>query len=180
MPIHLPESIQTERLILRAPREADAAHIFAAYTQDADVARFMVWRPHRLLSETEAFISYCIQGWTSGQRRPYILTRRDNDDIPIGMLEARLLPHAVDFGYVLQRSSWGTGLMTEAVVALTNAALADTECFRVQATCDTENHASARVLEKSGFTREGCLERHSVLPNLGAEPRASLMYARCR
>lgn len=165
---------------MRKPRTADATHMFEAYTQDLDVARYLVWRPHQSLAETEAFISSCLQGWDNGQRRPYVLTRSENDRIPIGMLEARILPNAIDLGYVLQRSSWGTGLMTEAIIALSQVALTLPECFRVQATCDTENHASARVLEKAGFTWEGRLERHAVLPNLGAEPRPSLMYARCR
>ena len=70
--------------------------------------------------------------------------------------------------------------MPEAIDALCNAALALPACFRIQATCDAENGASARTLEKSGFTCEGKLARHTVLPNLGDEPRASLIYARCR
>ncbi|WP_426192239.1 GNAT family N-acetyltransferase [Massilia sp. DWR3-1-1] len=176
----LPNLIQTDRLTLRAPCDADASHLFDAYTQDPEVARYMVWRPHQSIGETEAFIAYCKQQWDSGQRRPYILTRRDDDAVPIGMLEARLLAGTIDIGYVLQRASWGTGLMTEALVAFADVALALPACFRVQATCDTENHASARVLEKSGFAREGRLERHMVLPNLAATPRASLMYARCK
>jgi ribosomal-protein-alanine N-acetyltransferase len=180
MAMLLPELIRTPRLTLREPCDADAGYLFDAYTQDPEVARYMVWRPHRSVSETEAFISYCKQEWTSGRRRPYILARSDNEGIPIGMLEARIFSGTIDLGYVLQRSCWGTGLMTEALIALANAALALPECFRVQATCDTENHASARVLEKSGFAREDRLDRHMVLPNLGAEPRASLMYARCR
>lgn len=180
MPLSLPERFQTQRLTLREPRKADAMHIFDAYTQDIEVARFTVWHPHRSVGETEAFISYCMQGWASGPSRPYVLARSENDGIPIGMLEARILSNTIDIGYVLQRSYWGAGLMSEAVDAVSNAALALPECFRIQATCDTENHASARVLEKCGFAREGRLERHTVLPNLGPEPRSSLMYARCR
>jgi ribosomal-protein-alanine N-acetyltransferase len=180
MPILLPEAIQTQRLKLRKPCDTDAVHIFNAYTQDLDVARYLVWRPHQSIGESEAFILYCMQGWASGQRRPFILTRCENDSVPIGMLEARILPNAIDLGYVLQRSCCGAGFMTEAIVALSDAALTLPECFRVQATCDTDNHASARVLEKAGFAREGRLERHTVLPNLGAEPRPSLMYARSR
>lgn len=180
MPVLLPQRIDTARLTLRQPRAADAACIFDAYAQDPDVARYMVWRPHRTLDETEAFIAYCVQDLDSGRSRPFVLTRRGDDDAPIGMLEARILPKAIDIGYVLRQSYWGSGLMTEALHALSGAALEDAECFRVQATCDTENHASARVLEKAGFTLEGRLERHLVLPNLSDEPRASLMYARCR
>ncbi|MET0807138.1 MAG: GNAT family protein [Pseudoxanthomonas sp.] len=181
MALSLPERLQTQRLVLREPREADASLIFDAYTQDIDVARHMTWRPHRHVSETEAFIAWCMQAWSSGRSRPYVLAYRDNAAIPIGMLEARLfLSPTVDIGYVLQGASWGTGLMSEAIAALSAVALADPECFRVQATCDTENPASARTLEKCGFLREGRLERHTVLPNLDPEPRSSFMYARCR
>jgi ribosomal-protein-alanine N-acetyltransferase len=180
MTLALPERLLTNRLVLREPREADAQLIFDAYTRDSAVARYMVWRPQQVVSETEAFIASCMQAWSSGRGRPYILARRDNDAVPIGMLDARLFAHWIDLGYVLQRASWGAGLMKEALESLSAAALAHPDCYRVQATCDTENHASARVLEKSGFLREGRIERHSILPNLGAEPRASFIYARCR
>jgi [ribosomal protein S5]-alanine N-acetyltransferase len=49
-----------------------------------------------------------------------------------------------------------------------------------QATCDVENLASQRALEKSGFNREGRLERYNIHPNVAAEPRACFMYAKCR
>ena len=87
VPISLPERLQTERLTLRAPRKADAALIFAAYTQDPEVARYMVWRPHQALRETEDFIAYCIEGWRSGRTRPYVITHRGDEEVPIGMLE---------------------------------------------------------------------------------------------
>lgn len=180
MAILLPSRLETHRLILRAPRRSDAQLIFDAYTQDPDVTRYMVWRPHVQLGETEGFIASCMQSWASGRSRPYVLACRDSEDVPIGMLEARIVNHTIDLGYVLQRASWGTGLMPEAVEALSNAALAVPECFRVQATCDSENRASARVLERSGFVREGQLARHAVLPNLDSEPRTSLLYARWR
>jgi RimJ/RimL family protein N-acetyltransferase len=172
--------MRTQRLILREPRPADAAVIFATYAQDMEVARYMVWRPLKSVSETEGFIAHCIQGWASGRSRPYVLAFHDSEAAPIGMLEARVLPHGIDLGYVLGRRYWGSGLMPEAIRALSEAALALPECFRVQATCDAENHASARTLEKSGFVREGRLERHTIAPNLSPEPRACLMYARCR
>ncbi|QYF93668.1 GNAT family N-acetyltransferase [Massilia sp. PAMC28688] len=165
-------------MTLRMPRRADAAHIFHAYAQDPQVTRYLAWRPHQSLAHTEDFIAHCLRVWTNEQSRPYVLTRREDEDTPVGMLDARPLPNAVDVGYVLQRSAWGTGLMTEALIAFSGAALASPDCIRVQATCDTENHASAKVLERSGFTLEGRLERHMVLPNLGAEPRPSLMFAR--
>lgn len=70
--------------------------------------------------------------------------------------------------------------MPEAIDAVAQVALALPNVYRIQATCDTENMASARALEKAGFTREGLLSRYIIHPNLGQEPRSCFMYARCR
>jgi RimJ/RimL family protein N-acetyltransferase len=126
------------------------------------------------------FIRECIQAWAAGDRQPYVLTDRENEQVPVGTIDARIRGHIVEVGYVITRSRWGQGLMPEAIRAVAEAALAKPKIFRVQATCDVENRASARVLEKSGFIREARLERWMVHPNVSVEPRASFMYARCR
>ncbi len=180
MPRQLPDTLHTARLRLREPRSADALLIFKAYAQDADVARFLLWRPHSTLLETQAFIAQCMDDWSAGYRQCYVLTLREVPAQPIGMLDARFRGHLIDIGYVLARPYWGHGLMPEALSRVSEAALALPAVFRLQATCDFENHASARTLEKAGFLREGRLERHSALPNIGTEPRACLMYARCK
>lgn len=180
MAIFLPERLQTQRLVLRAPRASDAMHIFASYAQDPAVVRYLVWTPHQSVGATQDFIASCMTVWANGRGRPYILARSDDDSVPLGMLDARLSSDTVDMGYVLQRASWGAGLMAEALDAVSTAALALPDCQRIQATCDTANHASARTLEKCGFVQEARLERHAVLPNLGPEPRPALMYARHR
>jgi [ribosomal protein S5]-alanine N-acetyltransferase len=58
--------------------------------------------------------------------------------------------------------------------------LAAPSVWRVQAYCDPENGASARVLEKAGLVREGLLRRYIVTPNLGDEPRDVYVYALVR
>ena len=67
---------------------------------------------------------------------------------------------------------WGAGLVA--------VWLAEPTIWRVQAYCDLENAASARVLEKAGLTREGILRRYIVTPNLSDEPRDVYVYARVR
>jgi RimJ/RimL family protein N-acetyltransferase len=88
--------------------------------------------------------------------------------------------HLVQFGYCLARDAWGQGYATEAARAIVATALADPAVWRVQAYCDVENPASARVLEKAGLTFEGTLRRYVVLPNLGDVPRDVHVYARVR
>ena len=175
----LPEEILTPRLRLRRPAAADARAIFAAYTQDPQVCRFMIWTPHPSLAVTEGFIASCLAAWEEGTRLPYVVTPVEGG-AAIGMIEARPQGTMVDIGYVLARSRWGEGLMPEAIQALAAVALASPRFFRVQAACDVENVPSQRALEKAGFLREGRLERFTVHPNISPEPRACYRYAKCR
>jgi RimJ/RimL family protein N-acetyltransferase len=175
----LPEEISTSRLRLRCSVLADAHAIFEAYAQDPEVCRFMTWTPHASEAVTQAFIESCIEAWREGYRLPYVVTDIDSD-AAIGMLEARIQGTTVDIGYVLARPHWGHGLIPEAIRALTTQALTTPGVYRVQATCDSENIQSQRALEKSGFLREGRLERLTIHPNISAEPRAGFLYAKCR
>jgi len=70
--------------------------------------------------------------------------------------------------------------MTEALTEIAAWALAQPDIFRISAVCDTENTASARVMEKSGLHREGLLRRWLVHPNISTEPRDCFIYARTR
>ena len=178
MPL-LPEILDTQRLRLRMPKVSDAALIFAAYGQDADVAHYMIWRPHTEVDQTLDFIRGCLESWEGQDRLPYVIVRQGQDQ-PIGMLDARLHEHMVDIGYVLAKSEWGRGFMPEAIEVLVNSLFTRPSIYRVQATCDVDNKASCRTLEKSGFKQEGRLERHTIHPNISPVPRACYMYARCR
>ena len=70
--------------------------------------------------------------------------------------------------------------MSEVLTSAVELALALPGIFRVHAICDVENVASARVMEKSGLRREGCLRRYVVHPNVADEPRDCWSYAAVR
>ena len=171
-----PEMVRTERLLLRRPLPGDADAIFLAYAQDHDVTRYLMWRPHSSVETTRAFIADCDDLWKSLTAYAYVITGKE-DGKPIGMIDFRPERPRADFGYVLAKSHWGRGLMPEAASALIAITLAQPAIFRVQATCDVDNRASARVLEKSGMTREGLLKRYIMHPNVSPEPRDSFLYA---
>ena len=178
MPL-LPEILETRRLRLRKPKTTDASRIFAAYARDSDVAHYMLWRPHAEVEQTREFIRGCIESWEGEDRLPYVIVHEGHDE-PIGMLDARLHGHMVDVGYVLAKSEWGRGLMPEAIETLVKTLFSSPGIYRIQATCDVDNKASRRSLEKSGFKQEGQLARYTIHPNIAPEPRACYMYARCR
>ncbi|MGC1380223.1 MAG: GNAT family protein [Candidatus Baltobacteraceae bacterium] len=66
------------------------------------------------------------------------------------------------FGYWLGRAYWGRGIATDAARTLADYALAAGGLHRLEATVFVQNVASARVLEKAGFTREGTLRARYV------------------
>jgi len=94
-----------------------------------------------------------------------------------GVIEIRVGTSTVDLGYALARRWWRQGLMSEAVAAVVAWALAQPTIYRVWATCDIDNVASARLLERVGMEREGVLRRWLVHPNLSNAPRDALCYS---
>ena len=70
---------------------------------------------------------------------------------------------SASLGYRLDEPAWGHGYATEAAGALLQWAFDTLDLNRVQAETDTRNGASARVLEKLGFVREGTLREDCVV-----------------
>src|SRR5262245_5082138 len=153
-------SWETARLRARAATRADAPALYEHYARDPVVARYMTWRPHRELDETSAFLEGAEAGWREGSAFLWTLWLR-SDGAFAGVIEARVRPPSVDLGYALSRRLWRQGLMSEALDFVVRWALAQPEIFRVWATCDVENAASAGVLERVGMRREGILRRHT-------------------
>jgi [ribosomal protein S5]-alanine N-acetyltransferase len=82
-----------------------------------------------------------------------------------------------EIGYWLGEPFWGRGFATSALRAVTEYAFATFDLHRVQATVFEWNPASARVLEKAGYTFEGRL-RGSIIKD--GRIGDALMYARLR
>jgi len=171
-----PARWETNRLVMTPPTRAEAAVMFETYAADPEVSRYMIWRPHRSVEETEQFLRRCEDVWQKRLAFPWSLWLKADGSFA-GMLEARVKAHAVDIGYVLAPRLWRRGLMSEAVAGLIEWAMASPGIFRVWAVCDVDNVASARLLESVGMRREGTLRRWLVHPNLGDAPRDCLCYA---
>ena len=74
-------------------------------------------------------------------------------------------PYRASTGYVLSHKAWGAGFATEAVRAVARLAQA-TGVLRLYAVSHVQHVASIRVLERSGFVREGVLRKYRIFPNL--------------
>lgn len=67
---------------------------------------------------------------------------------------------SAELGYWLSPPYWGRGVMTEAVIAVTDYGFATFDLEHIFAGLFVHNGGSARVLEKAGFVLEGRLRRH--------------------
>jgi [ribosomal protein S5]-alanine N-acetyltransferase len=174
MPV--PGKILTDRLILRPPRLSDAEQIFARYAQDLDVSRYMSWTPHRSIDDTRAFLDRITADNESGRSCGYLIFSH-NDNQLLGSVGGTIDQHRMQFGYCLARDAWGRGIATESARAFIEAVFARLPVSRIQAYCDVENAASARVLETASLKLEGTLRKYVVLPNLENSPRDVFLYA---
>lgn len=171
-----PQTLETQRLSLRQAVAEDAASIFEQYAQDPEVTKYLTWQPHKSIRETQEYIDRCISDWANNSAFSYVLIRKEDSQL-LGAIGIRIDRYKADLGYVLAKTEWGKGYMSEATQKLTNWALGQNEIYRVWAVCDVRNYASVRVLEKSGMQREGVLRRWIVHPNISKEPRDCYCYA---
>jgi RimJ/RimL family protein N-acetyltransferase len=82
-----------------------------------------------------------------------------------------------EVGYALTTAWQGRGVMTRALSRLLDDLFAHTSLERVEARCAVDNLGSRRVLEKSGFLREGHLRSYF---RLHGERVDNLLYALLR
>jgi ribosomal-protein-alanine N-acetyltransferase len=171
-----PEILETKRLRLRKPALQDAEEIFRKYARDAEVTKYLTRRQNQSIDETRDLLRGHHKAWDEGRSFHWVIVRKEDDQL-LGTITARVSDHKWELGYVLARSYWGRGYMTEAVKKLVDWALKQKEIYRVWSVCDVDNLASARVMEKAGMQREGILRRWSMHPTLSDEPRDSYCYS---
>jgi len=168
--------IELDRVLLRPPRPVDAEMVYRNWATDAEVAKFVTWRPASSIEDTRAFLAGACDRWDNEDEFSWLICLKSNDE-PIGAISLRKMQYKATMGYVLSRRHWGCGLTLEAARCVLNIAFSDPRIFRVGAYCDVENTRSARVLEKLGMTLEGTLRSWLVHPALSEQPRDCLSYS---
>ena len=92
-------------------------------------------------------------------------------------LLADVLRRSAEIGYWLGEPFWGRGIATQALVVVCARAFEQHDIVRLTAPVFAWNPASARVLEKAGFAREGVL-RNAVYKD--GQITDMLVYAKLR
>lgn len=159
-------NLESDRLRFRRPAASDAVEIFARYSADPDVTRYLGWSRHQSVVDARGFVTFSDAEWDTWPAGPLLIESKDDGRI-VGstglMFDA---PTSAGVGYVLAKREWGRGYATETARAMVS--LADSLAVtRVCALCHPRNSASLKVLEKTGFLLNASFVP-ALFPNLEA------------
>ncbi|MEU8227779.1 GNAT family protein [Kribbella sp. NPDC048915] len=155
-------TLRTDRLRLRPFAEADGDDLYAMHS-DTFVMRYWDAPPWAGPERVERFLAGCRQMAEEGTGARLAVER---DGAFLGwcsLTQWNPAYRSASLGYCYNEKAWGHGYATEAARAVLTWAFDTLDLNRVQAEADTRNIASARVLEKLGFQREGTLREDCVV-----------------
>jgi len=152
--------LNTERLLLREFREADAQAVFDIYSQERAV-RYLNSDIMHSLEEAAEKVDIRIDMFKNRRGIRWAITLADQQHAVIGSCGFYDLNRhwsSCEVGFEIHPRYWRRGLMTEALRATIDFAYSDRFYFqlnRIQALTYLNNQASIGLLRKLGFQEEG-------------------------
>ena len=181
--ISIPESFETERLLLRPFSIADAPQLHEALVESIDQLRENLWflpwvAEQQTIQSAEARCRKAQGNFLLRLDLPYLVFERTS-----GRSVASAGLHRTDWalpktevGYWVRTSQLGKGYATEAVNALTSWALQGLRAKRVELVTDELNLGSRAVALRCGFQLEGVLRNTAQAPD--GQLRNTCLYAK--
>ncbi|HET9169218.1 MAG TPA: GNAT family N-acetyltransferase [Actinospica sp.] len=161
--------IETERLVLRLPEEADIDALDAMDT-DPEVMRYIGdGKVHpRTREQTAGFVAATARKWAERGLGWLSVTSRETGEFLgwVILAEPAFLPEVmptVEIGWRFRREHWGQGYATEAARPFLHHAFTACGLEQLVSIADIENTASHHVMEKLGL-RFG---HETVVPSSG-------------
>lgn len=147
-----------DRVSLRDWRadEADAMH---RWRGDPTLLRFLGWGS-RTPEESAAHLRECLADQQSTNRERYFFAVELRESaavigsVGVHWRSRKYGGGELGLGYFLEPAFWGRGLAAEACGTLVEFCFEQLAAHKISASCDAGNHASERVMQKLGMTRE--------------------------
>jgi len=163
-----PTVLATRRLRLRWLDEGDAAAQYAIYS-DPEVTRYWSAGAWTGMAQADEQIAKTLAGYQdgSGLRFGIELDGRVIGNVCLFAFSEQ--NRRCEIGYALCRAYWGHGYATEALGAALDYGFRELGLNRVEADIDPRNAASANVLERLGFCREGYMPERWIVNGEAAD-----------
>ncbi len=173
--LNLPTSLNTDRLRIQRLKYEDAEEIFYAYASKLEATKFVSWRTHRSVADTNAYLAYAIPAWDHGLAYNYSI-RLKHETRLIGSVGVVNDNGKIQFGYIISPSCWNMGYATEACAPLLNLLKRTNDVYRIWTFVDADNLASIRVLNKLGLEEEARLVEWFRFVNQKNQPKNCILY----
>jgi [ribosomal protein S5]-alanine N-acetyltransferase len=175
--------ITGDGVVLRGPQMAD----FAAWAEVRERSRAFLtpWEPTWPADDlTRAAFRRRIRRYAEDQRGdlayPFFIFRKADSVLVGGLTLANIrrgCAQAASLGYWMGAVYAGQGYMTAAVATILPFAFGTLRLHRVEAACIPANDVSIRLLEKTGFQREGFARQYLCINGIWQD---HLLFARLR
>jgi [ribosomal protein S5]-alanine N-acetyltransferase len=157
-----PPTIDLSGVRLRPLRMADVAALHG-YLRDPAVTELTSY-PAVSVPMVEAMIERCLSRWAAGDLSKWAVTLPHDDQLvgTCGFNDWSQAHRWAELAFDMAQPHWGKGLMRQAVAAVLEWTYRQDEVNRLHAFVRVDNGRSIRLLERSGFLREGCLRSYRV------------------
>jgi len=142
---HLVPTLDSERLHLRHFTELDAEDVFA-YASDEQTVKYLTWPAHQNVQMSNIIITTLLSN-----EGTYAIVLKGTEKV-IGCIDLRIVSETeASFGYVLNRSYWNNGYMSEALQIVLTYMFSELGIQTVTSCHEMENLASGAVMKKCGM-----------------------------
>ncbi|MCF7223371.1 GNAT family N-acetyltransferase [Marilutibacter chinensis] len=158
-----PPVIAGARIRLRPYREDDLPAFFAVHA-DPEVMRYGSHPPWTRIEQAYPKFHSSLHDNAPDRQLCWVIAAADDRLIGgVALFRINAAQRLAEFGYALERASWGQGFAREAAALALGHAFDGLDLRRIEADIDPRNLASCRLAERLGFVREGLLrERWQV------------------
>lgn len=148
------QDLKTPRLVLRKLTVQDIPLFYTRLGSSETVTRYMLWQPHRDLSESAASVEKAIRRYDEGGFYRWAIALPEGNAIIgiIDLLRFEEESNSCSFAYMLGEDFWGRGYGTEALTAVLDFAFGQMRLDAVLADHFSVNAASGAVMRKVGMT----------------------------
>ncbi|MEK4062544.1 MULTISPECIES: GNAT family N-acetyltransferase [unclassified Paenibacillus] len=180
--LSIPESFESERLLIRAPHWGDGLAVNEAVKESIEELRpWMPWANKvPTVEESEASIRRSRLEFLERTDLRLLLFRKETGELigSSGLHRIDWQSRKFEIGYWVRSAFARQGYITEAVDAITKYAIQELQANRIEIRCDSRNVQSARIAERSGFTLEGTLRNDKC--DVTGTLRHTMIFAKVR
>jgi RimJ/RimL family protein N-acetyltransferase len=175
MQLLMPETIETDRLLLHRLRYEDAEEIFYSYASKREATLYVSWPTHQSIKDTRTFLKYAAEAWALGVEYSFGIRLKESNRF-IGGFGVINEKGRLQFGYIISPTQWGRGYATEACGKVLSILRGQPGIFRIWTFVDAENIASIRVLQKCGMAEEARLSSWFRFVNQNNAPKDCIVF----